>query len=226
MRFVEYPSREAMTAEVADRVADDLRAALSDHGAASLAVPGGNTPGPVFDLLSEVELDWKRITVLPTDERWVPETSEFSNSRLIRQRLLVGRAAEAVFMPVYSESGHIRDQIELLDGEARNHLPLSVLVLGMGTDMHTASLFPGSEGLERAMAEVAPVYLPIRQQDAGSVAQRISLTRHVLSGATKKHLLIVGREKLDALERAKEAREPMQAPVKTVLPDATVHWAG
>ncbi len=215
-----------MAAEVAGRVAGDLRTALSDHGSASLAVPGGNTPGPVFDLLSEVELDWRRITVLPTDERWVPETSEFSNSRLIRQRLLVGRAAGAVFVPVYSESGHIKDQIEFLDGEARNYLPLSVLVLGMGTDMHTASLFPGSEGLEPAMAKVAPVYLPIRQQGAGSVAQRISLTRHVLSGAIKKHLLIVGREKLDALERAKEAPEPMQAPVKAILPDATVHWAG
>ncbi|MCY4168545.1 MAG: 6-phosphogluconolactonase [Rhodobacter sp.] len=225
MRFVEYPSREAMAAEVADRVAGDLRAALSDHGSASLAVPGGNTPGPVFDLLSETELDWKGITVLPTDERWVPETSEFSNSRMIRQRLLVGRASEAAFVPVYSDGGHIRDRIEFLDGETRNHLPLSVLVIGMGTDMHTASLFPGSEGLERAMAEVAPAYLPIRQHGAGSVARRVSLTRHVLSGAIKKHLLIVGRGKLDALERAKEAREPILAPVKAVLPDATVHWA-
>ena len=225
MTFFEYQSRDAMMEEVATCIASELRAALSKRGAASLAVPGGSTPGPVFDALSTVDLDWERITVIPTDERWVAETSKHSNSRLIRERLLVGCAAGASLQLVYSDSESIERRIESLDRRVRNHLPLSVVMLGMGTDMHTASLFPGSAGLERAMKESAPAFLPIQQQGGGPVGQRMSLTLPVLNGAMNRHLLIVGPEKLEALERAKNAQSPMLAPVKAVLPAATVHWA-
>ncbi len=225
MKFIEYPSRDVLIGELADRIAGELRLALSDGGTASLAVPGGNTPGPVFDKLGAVDIEWDRITVLPTDERWVAESSEHSNSRMIRQRLLVGYASEASFLPVFSEAGSIEERIDCLDREVRSHLPLSVVMLGMGADMHTASLFPGSESLPRAFESDAPAFVPVHQQGGGPVNQRISMTFPVLNGARRKHLMIVGAEKLQALERAKVKVDPMQAPVSVILPDTTVHWA-
>ncbi len=211
--------------EVANCIADELLTALSVCGSVSLAVPGGSTPGPVFDVLSSVELDWSRVTVLPTDERWVAESDDCSNSRMIRERLLIRRAERANFLSVISHDEPIGDWVETLDRAMRNHMPLSALMLGMGSDMHTASLFPGSEGLEQAMADGAPAFLPIRQQGGGPVEQRISLTLPVLNSALNKHLLIVGQEKLNALERAKQVHDPMLAPVMAILPDTTVHWA-
>ena len=88
MNLVEYPDRELMMFTLADQLASDLGAQLRLNDRASLSVPGGTTPGPVFDVLSGVGLDWDRVTVFPNDERWVPETSERSNGRLLKQRLL------------------------------------------------------------------------------------------------------------------------------------------
>jgi len=225
MRFIEYPDRDAMAVGVAGRVARELSEALSGGGSASLAVPGGSTPGPVFDTLRTADIDWRGVTVLPTDERWVAETSERSNSRMIRERLLVGPAAAADFLPVFLDGVSAEDRVDFLDGALRDHLPLSVLILGMGTDMHVASLFPESDGLERALKDDAPAFLPVRQHGGGPVERRMSLTLPVLNGAMKKHLMIMGSEKRDALERARMAREPMLAPVVAILPDTTVHWA-
>ncbi len=83
MNLVEYPDAELMMFTLADQLASDLGSQLRTHDRASLSVPGGTTPGPVFDVLSGVGLDWDRVTVFPNDERWVPETSERSNGRML-----------------------------------------------------------------------------------------------------------------------------------------------
>ena len=95
MNIQEYPDREMMMIDLANRLAGDLTNALMNHDTVSLAVPGGTTPGPVFDALCAADLHWDRVRVMLTDERWVPETSERSNTRLLRQRLFVNRAAAA-----------------------------------------------------------------------------------------------------------------------------------
>lgn len=112
--------------------------------------------------------------------------------------------------------------LEALADGLRPHLPISVLLLGMGTDMHTASLFPGADRLEEALAPTAPILLPMRAEAAGE--PRITLTAPVLRGAFNIHILITGAEKRAALERAMTL-SPMEAPVRAVLDNATVHWA-
>ena len=103
MNLIEYPDTDMLMIALADRIAGDLRQALSQKDKVSLAVPGGTTPGPVFDHLCATDLDWARVAVMLTDERWVPEGSGRSNTRLIRERLLTGRAAKARLVPLFDK---------------------------------------------------------------------------------------------------------------------------
>ena len=222
MTFLEYPDRELLMLSLADRIASELAATLRLDGKASFCVPGGTTPGPIFDTLSGVDIDWANVSVFLNDERWVDENSPRSNTRLLRARLLRGKALAAQLIPLYADAPQPEDRLaELAEGLAP-HLPISVLLLGMGTDMHTASLFPGADRLADALAANAPVLLPMRAEAAGE--PRITLTAPVLAGAMHIHILITGAEKRAAIEAA-AGLPALEAPVRVVLDNATVHWA-
>lgn len=222
MQMETYPDREMLMLGLANVLAGQLAEFLRRDEKATLAVPGGTTPGPVFDTLSGVDIDWANVAVLPTDERWVPETSERSNTRLLRERLIRGRAAQARLIPLYAPAGTPEEMLPALEDGIRPHLPISVLLLGMGTDMHVASLFPGADRLDEALAANAPLLLPMRAEAAGE--PRVTLTAPVLKGAFNIHLLITGTEKREALERA-QGLSVQEAPVRAILDRATVHWA-
>ena len=222
MKFATYPDREIQMLSLADVIAGQLADFLRREGRASLCVPGGTTPGPIFDTLSGVDIDWPNVAVFLNDERWVGEESPRSNTRLLRERLLRGKAAGAQLVPLYAQAATPEEKLEELAEGLRPHLPVSVLLLGMGADMHTASLFPGADRLAEGLAADAPVLLPMRAEAAGE--PRITLTAPVLRGAMNIHILITGQEKRDALERALTL-PPEQAPVRAVLDNATVHWA-
>ncbi len=221
MIFRDYPSREALMAGLAAAIAGQLRAALA-QGPATLSVPGGTTPGPVFDALSETDLDWARVAVVLNDERWVPEDSPRSNTRLLRERLLRGKAASATLVPLHADAPQPEDRLTLLSEGIAPHLPITVLLLGMGNDMHTASLFPGADKLAQALAPDAPILMALRAEAAGEA--RITLTARVLQAAHHIHILITGPEKRAALDRALTL-PAIEAPIRVVLDQATVHWA-
>ena len=223
MNFIEYPDRDFLHLRLADKIAGQLGEFIRRDGHATLSVPGGTTPGPVFDILSGVDLDWGLVSIILNDERWVPEESERSNTRLLRERLLQGKAAKARLVPLYAP-GHATPEDGLpglIDGLAA-HLPISVLLLGMGADMHTASLFPGADRLAEGLAADAPLLLPMRADAA--VEPRITLTAPVLRDAMHIHVLITGTPKREALEKA-AALPPEQAPIRVVLDQADIHWA-
>lgn len=222
MKLETYPDREFLMLGLANTIAGQLADFLRREGKATLSVPGGTTPGPIFDTLSGVDIDWANVAVVLNDERWVPESSDRSNTRLVRERLLRGRAAQARLVPLYAPAEQPEDMLAALEDGLRPHLPISVLLLGMGTDMHTASLFPGADRLDEALSASAPLLLPMRAEAAGE--PRITLTAPVLRGAFNIHILITGQEKRDALERAMTLTLS-EAPVRAVLDNATVHWA-
>lgn len=222
MNIKEYADRDMLAIDVANALAGELEAALLHSDIVAFAVPGGTTPGPIFDNLCAADLDWDRVRVLPTDERCVPADSDRSNERLIRERLLTNRAAAAEFVPMFvpgKSPENILPEIEALIAPV---LPLAVLVLGMGDDMHTASLFPGMAGLDAALDGDAPPLAVARPQSQPEA--RITLTAPVLNGALSKHLVIFGPKKRDALERAMSL-PPEEAPIAAVLDGITVHWA-
>lgn len=222
MKFSEYPDREMMMLGLANTLAGELADFTRREGRASFCVPGGTTPGPIFDTLSGVDLDWPNIAVFLNDERWVPDTDPRSNTALLRLRLIRGRAAGANLIPLYSDTAQPEDSLDALSAGIAPHLPISVLLLGMGTDMHTASLFPGADRLSDALAYDAPILLPMRADAAGE--PRVTLSARVLKDAMSCHILITGADKRAALERAQYLTE-LEAPVKAVLANATVHWA-
>lgn len=221
MKLIEYPDAEMMMMRLADILASELKQTLLTHDRASLAVPGGTTPGPVFDNLCAVDLDWARVDVMLTDERWVSESSDRSNTALLRRRLLIGRAAPARLIPLYADAPTPEDKLAELTASLEPLLPLSVVLLGMGADMHTASLFPGADQLDLGLTGEEPL---VAMRAPGAPEPRITLSAKVLNAAMRRHIVIVGAEKRAALDKA-QGLDPQEAPVAAVLKDTTVHWA-
>lgn len=222
MNIKEYADRDMLAIDVANDMAGEIETALLHHDTVSFAVPGGTTPGPIFDVLCAADLEWDRVRVLPTDERCVPEGHDRSNARLIKARLLVNRASSATYLPLYVEADDPVDVLPELEAMITPEIPISVLMLGMGEDMHTASLFPGMRGLEAAL-DVHARPLAIASPDS-QPETRITLTAPVLNGSLSKHLVIYGAQKRAVLERA-VTLPPEQAPIAAVLDGMTVHWA-
>ncbi|UWR97601.1 6-phosphogluconolactonase [Phaeobacter inhibens] len=222
MNIIEYADRDMLEINVANQLAGDLKTHLLHHDSASFAVAGGTTPAPIFDDLCAADIDWTRVRLMATDERWVPVESDRSNARMIRERLLVNRAASATFVPFHVPARAPEDVLAEVESLIEPDLPLSVVLLGMGEDMHTASLFPGVRGLSEALAADAPVLAVMRPDSQPE--PRVSLSARVLDAAIAKHLVIYGEAKREALETAKSL-PPEEAPIQAVLSEMTVHWA-
>jgi len=215
-----YPDRDTLMRDLAALVADQLRAAHATKDRATLAVPGGTTPAPFLRWLSESELEWKDVHVLPTDERLVPESNPRSNAGLIRSNLIREQASAAHLVALHEPI------LGAMVRRVASYLPIDVLVLGMGADMHTASLFPGAPELAAALAPDAPALVEITPP--GQPEARLTLTAPVLRAASVIHILITGPEKLAALERAAVNGPVAEAPVRAVLTapcPVTVHYA-
>lgn len=221
-----YDSREQQTEALAATVAHQLDQAIKSRGHASLAIPGGTTPAPFMQELSTHDINWKCVTVTTTDERVVDETSDRSNAKLVGENLLINRAKQAQFSSLHSSAGEQEAGLVELHDRVQKLLPLDVCVLGMGADMHIASLFPKAQGLEEAISldcqrNVAAV-TPVSVDE-----KRITLTAPVLVKSANLHLLIVGAAKLDALNLAKTMSEQKEAPVRAILghPSLEIHYA-
>lgn len=222
MELNEYIDADMMMIALASALSRDLRAALGRRERALFCVPGGTTPGPVFDLLAAVELDWSRVDIVLSDERWVPEDHPRSNAALVRRHLLQGPASAARLLPLWRPGLEPATAAEALSAELAPLLPLDVALLGMGADMHTASLFPGAPRLDLALADDAPPVMAMEVPDQPET--RLTLTAPVLRKAFALHLLLTGADKRAALERA-EGSDPLDAPVGALLDQAIVHWA-
>jgi len=221
MTFHDYPDAEMMAINLANVLAGKLTAALMHEDNVTFMVPGGSTPGPVFDVLCDADLDWSRVTVLLSDERWVPEDDPRSNAALVRARLLTGRAAEARFLPFFAGGDDPEDVLSAVEDQIKPHLPISVGLLGMGTDMHTASLFPRGDNLRLALDPEAPILVSMRAE--GLDCTRVSLSARVLRDTLSLHLVMSGADKRAALDRAM-GLPPEEAPVAAILDEAEVHW--
>ncbi|GLK86374.1 6-phosphogluconolactonase [Ancylobacter defluvii] len=207
----------ALAAALADFVASKLAARVARDGGASLAVSGGRTPTRFFEALSARDLPWSKIGITLVDERWVRETSDRSNARLVREHLLKGPAAAARFVALANDAPTPEDGLFAIN-EALEDLywPLACAVLGMGEDGHTASFFPGGDRLAEVLDPEATLGLmPMRAPGAGE--PRITLTLPVLLAADALALHIEGEGKRPVLQAALADGPVEEMPVRAVL---------
>lgn len=223
MHFSKYPNSADMMQSLSVELVTDLMGALTENGKATLAVPGGSTPGPLFDLLSLADFDWANVTIMLTDERWVSTDSPRSNTALIRNRLLVNAAASANYVALYKDGFEPEAGAVALSKQVEPYLPIDVILLGMGADMHTASLFPGAAELAWAQSPEAAAVVSMVPV-TGDLEPRVTLSANVLEAAIRTHVLILGDEKKAALMVA-ETADPYEAPIAQFLPNAKVHWS-
>jgi 6-phosphogluconolactonase len=202
---------------LADTVAGQLRTAIDERGLASLVVSGGKSPIPFFASLRTRPLDWSRVWITLADERWVEPASADSNERLLREHLLQDAAAAARLVPLKSafptvEAGLATSTSAL----AAIPRPYDVVVLGMGEDGHTASLFPGSAGLPAAMALDDPALLAAITP-TGAAHPRITMRLPTLLTARAIHLPLSGPAKLAVYRQARAVDDPMELPIACLL---------
>jgi len=223
IQWLESATPQQLAATLATRIADQLRSALAIRPKASLAVSGGRTPKAMLKQLSLQSLDWHRVDITLADERWVPEEDSASNATLVRAWLMQGNAAQATFYPIFTgERSAAEGQQHCQEKLTSMHWPLDVLVLGMGNDGHTASLFPLCPSLHDALstrdiciATCAPV----------DPTDRMTLSANTLKLAQHTHLHIEGGEKYQVLAQAIDLKEPLQMPIYTFLQQPiTIHW--
>nr|WP_100639779.1 6-phosphogluconolactonase [Marinobacter salexigens] len=199
-RFETTPQLVAQ--QLADAVSDFLKDRLDSAPRASLAVSGGSTPLPFLQALSRKEIDWGRVDVLLVDERWVAETDEASNTRMVKESLLQHNAAAARFFSLKQAGATPEDGLAAANAElAALTRPLDVLILGMGNDGHTASLFPDAPELAHAMSpenrETLAAMRPPSQAHS-----RITLTYAFMRRARFVALHLKGEDKLETLKKA------------------------
>jgi 6-phosphogluconolactonase len=221
----DFRDKEQLAEALAEAIAANLKSGVKARGAASLAVSGGSTPARFFKALSaRADVPWDKVTVTLVDERWVDETSDRSNGRLVKANLLQGRAAAARFVPLY-QGGGAPDEYAAGLAQREVPQPLDAAILGMGNDGHTASFFPGGDTLAEALTAEGPV-IAIRAPGAGE--PRVTLTLKRLLDARALYLHIEGEEKVETLREA-ETEGPIEAmPVRAILRQnqtpLTIYW--
>ena len=222
-----FDTRDEASVAAADRIASALARRLDGQGAASLVVSGGTTPARCFTALSQLDLAWNKVGVLASDERWVPGTDDASNEKLIRETLLVERAAAADLLAYYAPQMTVEERCVELNAEIRLvPFPFACALLGMGTDGHFASLFPDAGNLEAGLdLESHMLCLPVMTE--ASPHPRITLTLAALSRSDEIVLLFFGDDKKIIYDKAKagNARYPVTRLLKQKRAPVHVYWA-
>lgn len=227
----DYADADALTAAVAGHLHAACADALHARGHASLALAGGRTPFPIYRALAAEPMSWSNIIAMPGDDRCVAHAHAASNVAALRDAFAAadGLRIEALTVADGDPQASLRHARDML---ARYRDAFDAVVLGMGEDAHTASLFPGAEALPAAMAMAA-------REDAFLVVPdplppeapfpRITLGLARLLRARSLHLIVTGARKRDVLRAAQATHDPLRMPISALLhaPDTTVriHWS-
>jgi 6-phosphogluconolactonase len=218
----EFSSKTELDNSFAEQVAQLLTAAINKKGRASIAVSGGSTPKDFFITLSQKDIAWHKVTVTLADERWVDKNSEASNTRLVKEFLLQKNAAQADFFDLKIAEKLDQDVLQQLNNNAKQQvLPFDVLILGMGEDGHTASLFPCSDEISVALAkDNTDVLMSVKPKTAPH--QRITFTFAALIKSSAIFLHLCGEKKQQVLQQAMANDDIFAMPIRAFLQDKNI----
>jgi 6-phosphogluconolactonase len=219
--------------ELADAVAGDvgfiIESAIDARDASLIAVPGGKTGPAIFKKLAEQKLQWKKVAIIPTDDRLAPVDSDLSNVREIARAFL---PLGARVVPLTSEAaGDYKAAGNAADARLQDlPWPPDLVWLGMGADGHTASIFPGADfqaALDAPKARRAIGVMPDPLPSEAPVA-RVTLTRAAILSARTVLITITGQQKREVLEQAIADGQSSKLPIGRVLAEAEqpidIHW--
>ena len=226
----EYEDLDEMAEAVAGDVGFIVESALDARGSCLLALPGGRTPLPIYARLAEAKLSWKKVTIIPTDDRLVPMQDERSNVRAIAQAFL---PTGARVIPIATEIPDHRLAGNSADARLQNlSWPPDLCWLGVGEDGHTASIFAGpdlQDALDAPKARRAVGVMP-DPLPADAPVPRVTLTRASILSARTLLITITGQKKRELLEQAIADGQSSKLPIGRVLAEAEqpidIHWAG
>jgi 6-phosphogluconolactonase len=200
-----FENKQLLEDALCEQIKLDLESAISQYGSAFLLVSGGSTPKAFYEKLNKSGLDWSKITVSLVDERFVDNTSEFSNEKLVRESLLANQS-EMNFIPMVLDDSNESKNLELATIAFEKLNRLDVVILGMGDDGHTASIFPNNEESERAL-ETSDKLCSTKAPNVPF--NRISCSAEFLKSASKTYLFFTGEHKLNVFQEAKSKNYPI-----------------
>ncbi len=204
MHWHEQADKTQLANVLSDAITQQLLDSINANGTASLVVSGGSTPAPVFAKLASADIPWSKVQVTLADERWVAPGHADSNESLVRDTLLVDKASSAAFVSLFRSDVEPEQAVAQVAADLRKmRLPFSVVILGMGGDGHTASLFPDASADELLSAMALDNTDAVAILRPPSVSQvRITLTRAALLNADHRYLHITGGDKETVLADA------------------------
>ncbi len=213
MKWHKFDSREAMVAALTEATKNVLSDGLAERGEASWVVSGGSTPAPLFEAMTDVDLDWGNVQIALVDERWVDIDHPRSNEAFMRGALEKGKTADAEFIGMKTEHATSLEAVETVNERYGSIVwPFDSVLLGMGPDGHTASLFPNAKGIDSAFypecRNICTALTAEKSEVTGDEIERMSLTAAAITHAKHVVLMITGEAKKKVLE---EALDPQSA---------------
>lgn len=223
-----FSNRQQLDTSFSAQVAEQLQQAIAKRGQASIAFSGGSTPKGFFSALSKTDIDWSKVTITLVDDRWVDVNDANSNDKLLRENLLQNNAKRATFFSLKQADELNQSYLTSLTDEASVFTPLDIVILGMGEDGHTASIFPCSEQLQVALdLKEAPAL--IKTVPTTAPYDRVTFNFSALIEATHIYLHCVGDSKMTVLKQALASNNPREMPIRAFLhhPSQTceIFWA-
>jgi len=208
---------ESLVADLSQKIAEIINEAIQKNGRASMAVSGGSTPKPLFEELSLLGLDWPKVDLTLVDDRWVGADHKDSNELLVRTHFIKNNAKKVNFVPLKNDENTAIKGVSYTEEAFKNlTMPFDIIILGMGADGHTASLFPCSDELEKGM-DLNTGHTLISTSPKTAPYERISLTAKSIMDAKKIFLHLNGSAKLHTLEEAMSLKDSNKMPIYAFL---------
>jgi len=226
INFYRANNSELLASDLCQSISKILTETIRKRGRASMAVSGGNTPISLFKNLSLISIDWTKVDLTLVDDRWVDSNNTNSNELLVRTHLIKNKAVKVNFIPLKNDSETAVEGQKISEEILKNiTLPFDIVVLGMGADGHTASLFPCSEELYDAMDLNNPnILISISPKTASF--DRLSLTARVIIDSKNIFLHLNGSSKLQTLESAMEYKDSNKMPIYAFLEKGlSIYWS-
>lgn len=212
-----FSDQETLIEALSQSIVANLQKAIDERGKASLLVSGGSTPKPLFEKLRKTVLDWDKVSVGLCDERWVDVSKEESNEHFVKKYLLQEEAAKAHFIGMYCKDTDLYNAQKLCSKKMKEILfPFDIIILGMGSDAHTASLFPENAKLEEAF-NLKNENFCITIEPTTAPFSRMSLTLRAILSAKHIYIHFEGEEKIAVYEEAIAGEDIYTMPIRSVL---------